>query len=313
MLSNTTTTTMTTMTTLGRFVSKEHIHYDPPPSNIFDYNYQKVGLLKLIQLLNERNSSSEQLKGNLLNKVKTTLGLEMLPNADRVHPFFHLHDNEINVSFLYDAPHSSPWQLLITKNFGDLLPLYKQIYDLIQQPFTNSNQQSTFGNVNIFHNRSKTSNTFALNNESGPKILELDSSIDENETDMIPKSHHQYRCRDMQVAIPVAKIAVEKKKSHKLNNELSITLRSEKKRDRGRPRTSMESDNSMIDEKMITETPRKKGNRFHNELKSLFSEKKRGRGRPPKRSSNTLFKNWFDWFGQSLFDCTVKPSFFNCW
>lgn len=85
---------------LRRYGSKESVSYDPPPSkHIFDYNYQKCGILNLIELLKQNSAVSDKIKNELVKKAQETLGLRVLPSAERVIPFFHL-DEGIMISIV---------------------------------------------------------------------------------------------------------------------------------------------------------------------------------------------------------------------
>lgn len=249
---------------LKQFGSKESVQYDPPPSkHIFDYNYQKVGILNVIEMLKDNNSTSAKLKSELLKKAQDTLGLRVLPSADRVLPFFHLHDGkffrerkirciqiinrircsdltgEISVTFVYNDPPFTPWQVLIANNFGDLVPLYKQVYDLIRTPVIASNGH-VIGSVNVFHN--KTSSIPALTNGSLPQLAQLEHPNDRNVVVVFeePESH------DMQVALPTG----NNKLNRMSNQNKHSLLNGEKGHGRGRPPNPNKRTARMISKKV---------------------------------------------------------------
>jgi len=128
-------------------------------SHIFDFNYQKASLLLLLETLKKNDNTSAKIKKNLIDKARDTLGLNRLPDSDRVTPFFHCLDGEFHITFLYDSAirqtqttPAKPWEMIIANNFGELIPLFLEIYDLLKRPIFNSSQ-ATIGNFSVFHHQ----------------------------------------------------------------------------------------------------------------------------------------------------------------
>lgn len=94
------------------------------------------------------------------------------------------------MTFLYNDPPATPWQLIIGNNFGDLVPLYKQVYDLIRTPSV-SNNIPTIGMVNVFHNRLEAGSSLMAPNGMGKHLTQLDGPMDEDVEVVLeePSSH----------------------------------------------------------------------------------------------------------------------------
>ena len=58
------------------------------------------------------------------------------------------------MTFLYDsvAATSTPWEIIIANNFGELIPLFLEIYELLKRPIFNSSS-ATIGNYSVFHHQ----------------------------------------------------------------------------------------------------------------------------------------------------------------
>lgn len=69
-------------------------------SRTFDFNYQKASLLELLDALKRNDATSAKLKKILIEKARETLGLNRLPDSDRVTPFFHCQEGRLSVSGL---------------------------------------------------------------------------------------------------------------------------------------------------------------------------------------------------------------------
>ena len=65
-----------------RYISVNSIH-------TFDFVYQKASLLELLDALKRNDATSAKLKKMLIEKARETLGLNRLPDSERVTPFFH--------------------------------------------------------------------------------------------------------------------------------------------------------------------------------------------------------------------------------
>lgn len=74
-------------------------------SHTFDFNYQKASLLLLLETLKKNDSTSAKIKKNLIEKARDTLGLNRLPDSDRVTPFFHCQEGGYShtVSIAFDS------------------------------------------------------------------------------------------------------------------------------------------------------------------------------------------------------------------
>ena len=44
---------------------------------------------------------------------------------------------------------STPWEMIVANNFGELIPLFLEIYDQLKRPIFNSSS-ATIGNYNVF-------------------------------------------------------------------------------------------------------------------------------------------------------------------
>ena len=57
------------------------------------------------------------------------------------------------MTFLYDSvATSTPWEIIIANNFGELIPLFLEIYELLKRPIFNSSS-ATIGNYSVFHHQ----------------------------------------------------------------------------------------------------------------------------------------------------------------
>lgn len=87
----------------------EPIRYISVNSNhTFDFNYQKASLLELLDALKRNDATSAKLKKMLIDKARETLGLNRLPDSDRVTPFFHCQEGEW---IARNAVNSCEWRL----------------------------------------------------------------------------------------------------------------------------------------------------------------------------------------------------------
>ena len=82
--------------------------------------------------------------------------------------FFFQNKGEFHITFLYNSNASStPWEMIIANNFGQLVPLFNEIYDLLKMPIFNSSS-ATIGNFSVFHHQNAisyhTNNTSNFNN-----------------------------------------------------------------------------------------------------------------------------------------------------
>lgn len=74
----------------------EPIRYVSTNSNLtFDFNYQKASMNLLLKVLRKNDKTSAKLKEELIEKAKNTLGLNRLPESDRVTPFFHCQEGRL--------------------------------------------------------------------------------------------------------------------------------------------------------------------------------------------------------------------------
>lgn len=73
--------------------------------------------------------------------------------TDETNQIFQFETGEFHVTFLYNSVASStPWELIIANNFGQLIPLFLEIYELLKQPIFNSSS-ATIGNISVFHHQ----------------------------------------------------------------------------------------------------------------------------------------------------------------
>jgi hypothetical protein len=95
-------------------------------------------------------------------------------------------EGEFSVTFLYNDPPSTPWHVVLANNFGDLIPLYKQVYDLIRTPSVNTSQP-TIGNVNVFHNRVDSAPMITSGNNK--HLQSLEGPMDEDVELVLEEPH----------------------------------------------------------------------------------------------------------------------------
>lgn len=63
-------------------------------THTFDLHYQEASLLTLLEALKKNDDTSAKLKKMLIDKARETLGLNRLPDSDRVTPFFHCQEGK---------------------------------------------------------------------------------------------------------------------------------------------------------------------------------------------------------------------------